>query len=130
MMFARCLALSAHGVELLDRLLEGLSLDEAHGIEGTAVCVLADGVDRHNIRVLQPAGNLRFAEKTAATLRIAGVPRAQTFERDFAVQLFIPRQMNFAQTTLGMKAQDLIMRPGGQRGLRGRSSRTRWLGLV
>src|SRR5262249_40811505 len=50
----------------IDGVLESLALDEAHGVEGPAVGVLAQAVYRHDARMLQTAGDLRFADKAAA----------------------------------------------------------------
>src|SRR5207253_5092225 len=112
--FASSAALALGGVKLLDRFLESLPLDKAHGIKGPAVRVLAHRVDRDNAGMFQPAGNLGLAEKAVATLRIAGVQRTQTFQRDLAVQLLILGDVDFAQAALGMKAQDLVARSRGQ----------------
>src|SRR5262245_66433774 len=50
-------------VELADGGLQIVALDEAHGVEGPAVGVAAQAVDRHDAGVLQATGDLRFQQE-------------------------------------------------------------------
>ena len=65
----RSLVVTADGV------VQRFALDEAHGIKGTTIGVIAGGVNRHNAGMFEAAGDLGLAEKTVATLRIARVQR-------------------------------------------------------
>jgi hypothetical protein len=47
-------------VKALDGLLETVAADETHGIEGSAVGVVAQTIDRHNAGVFQAAGDFRL----------------------------------------------------------------------
>ena len=55
--------------------MQALAADEAHGVIRPAVGVGAQAVDGHHARVLQPAGDLRFEDETAAADRVVGVLR-------------------------------------------------------
>ena len=108
MTFASSAALALGGMKLLDRFLESLPLDKAHGIKGTAVRVLADRVDRDNAGMFQPAGNLGLAEKAVATLRIAGVQRTQTFQRDGQAPSFEDVRAEIVHAVTAEKRRALI----------------------
>ena len=59
-------------VEAIDRLLEGLPLDESHGVVGAALGVAAQAVDGHDARVLEPSGDLGFEQEAGAAVRVVG----------------------------------------------------------
>ena len=71
--FARGAAGDLGLVKLLDGLLEGLALDEPHGVIRAAVGVAAQAVDRDDARVLQPAGDLGLAHEPRPVFRVVGV---------------------------------------------------------
>src|SRR5205823_14066258 len=64
-------------MEASNRFLEVVPVNKAHGIEWPALGILPDGMNRHNARMLQPAGDFGSAEKAATALRVAGVRRLQ-----------------------------------------------------
>ena len=65
------------------------ALDETHGVKWPAVVEFADSVDGDNARMLQPAGDLRFADKPFPTGVAGREVRQDLFERDFTMELFV-----------------------------------------
>ena len=63
-------------VKALDGVLEAVAFDEAHGVEGPAVGVLAQAVDGNDAGMLQAAGDLGLQEEagTAVGCRRRGGP--------------------------------------------------------
>ena len=53
-------------MERLDGFLQALSLDEPHGVIGASAAVGTQAVDRHDTRVLQPAGDLGLGDEPLA----------------------------------------------------------------
>ncbi len=64
---------SVVAVELLDRLLQAVALDEPHGVVRPAAAVGAQAVDRHDPGVLEPAGDLGLEHESLAAHRVVGV---------------------------------------------------------
>jgi hypothetical protein len=95
-------------VEPADGLLEVVALDEPHGVEGAAVGVAAQAVDRHDARVLQPAGHLRLADEALPAVRVVGVPALDLLERHGADQLLILGHEHLAQATLRVRPKDPV----------------------
>src|SRR5260370_11613344 len=95
MTFARSAARPVRGVKLLDRILKGWPLDEAHGIKRAAVGVLPHAMDRHDAGMFQPARDRGLTEEAVAALRMVGAQRLQAFHRHLTVQLLIPSDVDF-----------------------------------
>ena len=57
-------------VKLLDGRLEVVAADEPHGVEGAAVVVGAQAVDRHDAGVLEPAGDLGLDDEAGALVLV------------------------------------------------------------
>ena len=93
-------------VEPLDRLLEAVAADEPHGVERPAVGVVAQAVDRHDPRVLQPAGDLGLQQEPRAALGVVGVPVLDLLQRHLAVQLLVARDVDLAQPAPGVRPED------------------------
>ena len=71
-------------VKALDGLLEAFPPNEPHRVERAAVGVGAQAVDRHDARMLQPAGDLGFQQEPLAACRVVGMVVEDLFERDLA----------------------------------------------
>ncbi len=92
-------------MEVLDRLLEAVSLDEPHGVVGPAVGVGSHAIDRHDARMLQSAGDLGLGEEPLAADRVVGMGFEDLLERHLAVQLVIQRHEHLAQPAAGMRSE-------------------------
>ena len=93
------------GVEVLDRLLEAVALDEPHGVVRAAAAVGAQAVDRHDAGVLQPAGDLGLQHEPLAADRVVGVLLEDLLERHLAVQLGVERHEHLAQPAPRMRPE-------------------------
>ena len=102
-------------MELLDGLLEGLALDEPHGVIRAAVGVAAQAIDRDDPRVLQPAGDLGLAHEPGPALRAVGVACLHLLEGDLAAQLPVVGHEDLAQPAPGVELADLVPRARGRR---------------
>jgi hypothetical protein len=94
------------GAEAVDRLPEAIALDEAHGVIRPAVGVVAQAVDRHDARVLQPAGDLGLQQEAGAAGRVVGLLVADLLEGDLAVQFLVEGHEDGAQAAPGVRPQD------------------------
>src|SRR5262249_28040046 len=103
------------GVEGSDGILERLAADESHGVAGGARGVAAQGVDRHDARVLQPAGDFGLLEEAAAALGVAGPAGLEELQRHLAVELGVAGAEDLAEGTCGVEAEvvELGVRGGG-----------------
>src|SRR5262249_33107303 len=99
-------------MESLDGLLEVVALDEAHGVEGPAVRIRAQAIDRHDAGVLQPAGDLRLQHKAAPAVLAVGVLGADLLEGDLAVQLRTVGGEALARPAPGVRPQDPVTQAG------------------
>ena len=105
-----------------DGLLEALTLDEPHGVEGAPERVVAQAVDGDDPRVLQLPGDLGFHEEPGPAVGVVGVPVEDLLQRHLAVQLLVPRDEDGAQSALGVGAEDaepLAAARGGADGVGG-----------
>ncbi len=94
------------GLEVLvDRLLERSAPDEPHRVVGAAVGILAQAVDRHNPRMLEPAGNLGLDQEAGATLGAVGVPELDLLESHLATELLIQSNEDLAQAPARVRAK-------------------------
>ena len=94
------------GMEVIDRLLEALSLDEPHGVVGPAAVVGPQPVYRHDAGVFKPAGDLGLEHEAGAAEQIVGVRVEDLLEGNLAVQLRVQGHEDGAQATLGVRPQD------------------------
>src|SRR5262249_27252486 len=92
-------------VEVLNRLLETVPLDEPHGVKGAAAAVDAQAVDRDDARVLQAAGELGLGDEPLAADRVVGVPLEDLLERHLAVELGIEGDEDLAQAAPCMRPE-------------------------
>ena len=97
---------AASRVEPLDGLLEAVALDEPHGVEGPAVAVGAQAVDRHDAGVFEPAGDLGLEQEPLPAGRVVGVVVEDLLERHLAVQLGVERHEHGPQAAPGVGPQD------------------------
>src|SRR5262249_3179436 len=93
-------------VEPLDRLLQGLPLDESHRIIRAAIGISAQAIDRHDPRVLQPASDLGLQEEARLADRIISVVGPELLQSDLAIQFGVESQEDLAQPTSGMRPDD------------------------
>ena len=91
-------------VVAIDGFLEALPADEPHRVKRPALVVGAQAVNRHDARMLQPAGDLGLDQETGAADRIVGVLHLDLLERDLAVKLGIDRHVDDADASLGRGA--------------------------
>src|SRR5262249_31256146 len=73
----------------LNRLFECFAFDQPHRIEGPAVAMSAQPVNRHDSRMLEPAGDPGLTKEPRLTVRIIGVKALKLFECDLTIQLGI-----------------------------------------
>jgi hypothetical protein len=106
--FARVAARHVGLVKALDCFLEGLALDEAHGVVGPSVGIPAQAVDGHDSRMLQPACHLRFEQKAHHAVVAAAVLFLNLLERDLAVQFLVERDEHLAETTPTKRPQRAV----------------------
>ena len=100
----------------LDRVLEAVAADEAHGVEGAAVAVGAQAVDRHDPRMLQPAGDLGFEYEALSAGRVVGVAVEDLLQGHLAVQLGVQRHEHGAEAAPGVRPEDAeSLTVGGRR---------------
>src|SRR6266581_8509530 len=78
-------------------MLQSYSIQKLHGNERLAV-LLADVVNRADVRMIQRRSGLRFALKAGEGLRVPGNIVGQELERDEAVQARVFRFVNHAHT--------------------------------
>src|SRR5262249_10824307 len=89
-------------VKASNRLPETFSFDEAHGVKGSAVGVLAQAIDWHNPRALNPASNLGLQQETRPTLWIVCMPDPDLLQRHLPMQLLVQSNKDLAETTMSM----------------------------
>ena len=81
---------AAVAVELGDRLAERPAVDEFHRVERMVVLLAAgELIDRHDVGVLELAGDLRLLEEASPVLVVAGLIREDLLERDHAVEVAV-----------------------------------------
>jgi hypothetical protein len=110
------------GMEAVDGLLEGVALDEPHGVEGPAVGVGAEAVDRDDAGVLQAAGDLGLGQEAGAAVGVVGAVVEDLLEGHLAVQLLVAGDEEGAQAAAVVEAEDAVSLPvrgGGADGVGG-----------
>jgi len=95
------------GVELADRLLQGLAPHEPHGVERAAVAGLSQGINRHNAGVLQSTSDFGLEQETGLALGVAGLRLLDQLEGDLAVQPAVASHEHLAQAPARQRPQDL-----------------------
>ena len=93
-------------VEVLDRLLERLTLDEPHRVIGPAAGIGAQAIDRDDTRVLESAGDLGFCDEALAADRVVSELSEDLLERHLAVQFDIQGHEHLAKPAPRMRPQD------------------------
>ena len=90
-------------------LLQRASLEELHRDVGDAV-LLADVVDRDDVRMVQPAGGFRLAQKTFADFleRLGRQRRVERLDRDFALDQRIDGAIHHAHRAAPQLSSDPI----------------------
>jgi hypothetical protein len=112
-------------MELIDRLLEALAVDEPHRVIGAAVGPLAEAVNRHDPRVFELPGDFRFHEEAVAAFVIVGLLGPDFLEGHLAVQFRVDRHEHFTQATARMGVDDPKAAVSGRRHRLGRKLRIR-----
>jgi hypothetical protein len=92
-------------VEALDGVVEGVALDEAHGVVGPAVGVRPQAVNRDDAGVLQAAGDLGLQQETRPAARVVGVRGLDLLEGHLAVQLLVVGHEDLPQAAPGVRPQ-------------------------
>jgi len=94
-----------------DRLGERLAADEFHRVERLVVLAASgEFVDRHDVRVLQLARDLRLLEELPPRLRVLRLLRLQFLEGHFAVQVLIAGDPDLAKPALAVQSREHVAR--------------------
>jgi hypothetical protein len=93
-------------VKLLDGRLEVVAADEPHRIEGAAVVICPQSVDRHNAGVLEPAGDLGLHDKPGSLVFVCGLVEFDAFERNHPVQLLVAGDVDLTERTTVVEADN------------------------
>ena len=93
------------GMESLDGLLEALPPNEPHGIEGTAVGVGSQAVDRDDPRMFEPPGDLGLEQESLATHRVVGVLVQDPLQCHLAMQLAVQGHEHGTQAATGVRTE-------------------------
>ena len=108
-----------------------LPLDEPHRVEGAFVLRVVDQfVDRHDVGVLQLAGDLGFAHKALHGLVAGGHVRADLLQRHLAVQPRVAGQPDAPQAALAVNLGQRVVGAFFGRGLDGVVTRTKPAGGI
>ena len=94
------------GVVVGDDGVERAAFDEAHDVVGLSVVIAAETVDRDDGGVFELAGDLGFVEEAFLEREVVGVLGEDLLEGDFAVDVFVTRQVDQAQAAAGVLAED------------------------
>ena len=89
----------------MDRVLP--ATDESHRVKRPAGGIAAQAVNRHDSRVLQVAGDLGFEQKPRSQTCPVHIPRLDLLDRNFTLELAIPRQPDLADASLGIRLDQL-----------------------
>ena len=77
--------LSNEALQLLNRLVHRVPIDETHRIECIAVGSLADAVKRNHAGMFKPRGDFGFEQKTIAADRVRRQVSMQKLDRNFTM---------------------------------------------
>ena len=98
-----------------DALAQRLAVDEFGHQEARAV-VIADLVNRQDVRVIERRRRPRFVQETAQSFRIAAQLRPQYLERDRSPERRVDGLVDLAHPAGAEQAQDLVTADGAARG--------------
>src|SRR3989442_8219458 len=90
-----------------NQLAQRLAIDKFHRDEVRAI-VLADLIDMSNVRMVKRRRGLSFANEPLHSVAIRGHFSRQNLQSNFAIQLCILRQINFAHSTLANLRADFV----------------------
>ena len=93
------------GMKAIDGFLEGIATNETHDVEGPAIGVRAQAINRHDAGMLKPAGDLGLEQEPLAADRVVGMLIKDLLERDLAMELGIERHEYGAQAAARMRTQ-------------------------
>jgi hypothetical protein len=99
---------------MLQKMVEGLSLDKLHCQERPAICQDADLVHGGNARVLQSSGYARLAEKALGRQRIGSIALGKQFNGDISIEGNIAGAVDDAHTAVADFLDQLIARRVGR----------------
>ena len=91
-----------------DRVVQRLAVEEFHGDEAPAL-VLADFVNRADVRMVERGGRARFALEPRRRLRVGRERRRQELERDLPAQARVFRAEDDAHTALADAIEDPVV---------------------
>ena len=94
------------GVVLLDDFIEGAAFDEAHDIIGIAGFIDSERVDRDDGGMFELSGDLGFVEEAFFEGSVVGVLGKDLFERDFAFDVLVARQVDESEAAAGVLAEN------------------------
>jgi hypothetical protein len=77
--------------------------------EKPAVFVLLDAVNRRNARIIQGSQHLGFTLKPRYPLGITGKCLGQYLDRDFALELQVPRPVDLAHAPRAQRTDDFVI---------------------
>src|SRR5262249_46124537 len=98
-------------MELLDHFMEAVAPDQGHHVEGAAVGVSTQAVDRDDPGMLEASGDLGLAEEPGLAPEVLRVLAPDRLERDFTVEALILGDENLAQAPAGVAPEDLVAEP-------------------
>jgi hypothetical protein len=81
---------------------ERAALDNAHGVVGVPLRILADGVNRHDAGMFELACHFRFGQKASPGIRAGAVIGADFLQRNVALEVFVSSQADLPQAPPGM----------------------------
>ena len=94
------------------------ALEQLHGDEGPPF-VLADFVDRADVRVVERGGRARFARKAVEDVAQGREAVGKELERDLATELQVGGAIDHAHATAAELLDDLVVSLRGRRSLTG-----------
>jgi hypothetical protein len=100
---------------LLDDRSQIAPFDVLHDDEGRAV-VGADLVDRHDVRMIERGGGTRLLREARQRVLLRGEPRREHLDRDFAPELRIACDKDFAHAARADRAEHFVVTKGLAKG--------------
>ena len=96
-----------------DRLVQAFPPHEPHGVKRPALLVDAQAVDRHDPRMLEPAGDLGLEQEPRAAVGVVGAFGLDLLQGHLALQLGVERDRDLADPPLSVRAKDAKPHPRG-----------------
>ena len=109
---ARVRLLRRRVVIAIHRLFEAVAADEAHGVVGPAVAILAQAIDRYDPRMLQPAGDLGLQNEPGPAVGVVGMLVLDLLQGHVPLKLLVAGHGDLAQAAFGMRAENAEPRAG------------------